>query len=591
MPLTQFFVVTPFTAKQHTWMISRVNSRANRKGLMPKFSDNSEPNRSKAATADVSEVLLASLAVSKEKPSAPDKPVDFFTKAEVIAEGTLTGMVNHGLSEAINNPGRFGTEIVGAAALTLAMKGPNWVRMPALGIATVGTAVFAAHAADATSKAAGIADRMTSGNLDQSKAAISETLGPLAFDAAMMVGAGHLGSRMAVNLPKTFPTHMVDSVIPRLSFEMGPQLAIEGVSMSGMASTGPRLRFNAPHEAPGLKSKPENVMAMTNHGEAGGGGGAGANREILKDGYKILNFRGTRGEDVQLVDKLPAMKPVELLHGDHSISRISASGKVVIAFPSGEARMLDLGMPIKRVTVSEYAGGQKQYRLNETVLANMEVNNVNHEVKALLGNGDHLHMVDNIQNGFINFTHKDGVQTWIEHSGRMVFKLPNGNMSEATIPSQLAHIRLTERPDGSKQFQFLNPEGTLLPHKVELPAYTAKAKTMDEIPQWRQLNNYLAGRPENTGAPFEVHRVEPDAGGIAHGQPSHKENFPIWNPRFRPTTVGRVFDEQIAGVDRRVMRGNDLDSPADMALAQQNHGWMVKRYLSGLDRQDDFFGN
>jgi hypothetical protein len=39
------------------------------------------------------------------------------------------------------------------------------------------------------------------------------------------------------------------------------------------------------------------------------------------------------------------------------------------------------------------------------------------------------------------------------------------------------------------------------------------------------------------------------------------------------------------------MRGNDLDSPADMALAQQGHGWLVKRYLSGLDRQDDFFGN
>jgi hypothetical protein len=466
--------------------------------------------------------------------------------------------------------------------------------MPAMGVAAVGTVVFAAHAADATIKAAGIADRMTSSNLDQSKAAISETLGPLAFDAAMMVGSGHLGSRLAANLPKTFPTHIVDSVIPRLSFEMGPQLALEGVPMGGMAAAGPRLRFNTPREAPGLKAPPENVMAMANHGDGGGGrgaGGAGANREILKEGYKILNFRGSRGEDVQLVDKLPALKPIELLHGDHSISKISANGKVVIAFPSGEARMLDLGMPIKRVTVSEYAGGQKQYRLNETVLANMEVNNVNHEVKALLGNGDHLHMVDNIQNGFINFTHKDGVQTWIEHSGRMVFKLPNGNMSEATIPSQLAHIRLTERADGSKQFQFLNPEGNLLPQKVELPAFTAKAKTMDEIPQWRQLNDYLAGRPENSGSPFEMHRVEPDAGGIAHGQPSHKENFPIWNPRFRPTTVGRVLDAQIAGVDPRVMRGNDLDSPADMALAQQGHGWLVKRYLSGLDRQDDFFGN
>ena len=52
---------------------------------MPKFSDNSEPDKPKAATADVSEVLLASLAVSKEKSSTPDKPVGFITKAEVIA--------------------------------------------------------------------------------------------------------------------------------------------------------------------------------------------------------------------------------------------------------------------------------------------------------------------------------------------------------------------------------------------------------------------------------------------------------------------------------------------------------------------------
>ncbi|MBP9093679.1 hypothetical protein KBI23_21855 [bacterium] len=557
---------------------------------MPKFSDNSESKNTKAHTGDVSEALLASLAGNSEKSSATDKPVGFFTKAEVIAAGTLTGMVNHGLSEAINNPARFGTEIAGATALTLAMKGPGWVKLPALGVAAVGTAVFAGHAAEATSKAIGISDRMTNNNLNESKAAISETLGPLAFDAVMMVGAGHLGSRMATNLPRTFPSHLTnlaDSIMPKLSFEMGPQLALEG-AMSGIPSAGTRLRFNTPtrHEA-GLKPMPENTMAMVKHGEAGGA----VNREIIKEGYKILNFRGTRGEDVQLVDKMPALKPIELLHGDHSISRISANGKVVVAFPSGEARMLDLGLPIKRVTVSEYAGGQKQYRLNETVLANMEVNNVNHEVKALLGNGDHLHMVDNVQGGFMNFNHKDGVQTWIEHSGRMVFKLPNGHMSEATIPSKLAHIRLTERPDGSKQFQFLDPEGALLAHKVELPAYTAKAKTLDEVPQWRQLNNYLAGRPENSGRPFEMHRVEPDGGGMAQGQRSMEESFPIWNPRFRPTTVGRLLDEQVAGVDRRVMRGNDLDSPADMALAQQNHGWMVKRYLSGLDRQDDFFGN
>jgi hypothetical protein len=76
---------------------------------------------------------------------------------------------------------------------------------------------------------------MTNGNLNESRAAIGETLGPLAFDAVMMVGAGHLGSRMAANLPKTFPTHLADSIMPKLSFEMGPQLAFEG-AMGGIGS-------------------------------------------------------------------------------------------------------------------------------------------------------------------------------------------------------------------------------------------------------------------------------------------------------------------------------------------------------------------
>ena len=81
-------------------MISSVNNK--QLGLMPKFSDNSESNKSKAHTGDVSAALLESLAMNNEKPSATDKPVGFFTKAEVIAAGTVSGMVNHGLSEAIN---------------------------------------------------------------------------------------------------------------------------------------------------------------------------------------------------------------------------------------------------------------------------------------------------------------------------------------------------------------------------------------------------------------------------------------------------------------------------------------------------------
>jgi len=521
---------------------------------------------SKLADDSISHRLLASMGTGDATKSAGN-----LTKAAVVVEGTLTGLVTHGLSEAVNNPGRFATEILGATALTVAMKGPSWVKLPALGVVAVGTYSFASHAFDSGLKAMSITQNMTEGNLAESRAEISQTLGPLAFDSLMMVGAGYAGTKLAGALPKRLPT---------VSFEIAPQLAFEG---GGMAMSGPRLRFDYPAE-----SASKNVMAMTKHGEGGGT----SSKRIQKDGYKIVSSRGSRGEDVQLVDQMPAMKPVELLHGDHSVSNIRANGKVTIGFPSGEARMFELGKPIKRVTVSEYAGGQKQYRLNETALPNMEVNNLNHEVKAVLANGDKMHMVDNVPEGFMNFNHKDGLKSWVEYSGRLVFQLPNGVLTEAVIPSQIANIKLTERLDGSKLFEFLNPEGSVLPQKVELPSTTAQAKTFDEITQWRDLKNYLAGRPSNNaGGGFAMHRVEPDAGGVVHQQQGHKEGFPFWNPKIRSQSTERAMAQHVAGVDPRTMRGNDLESPADMMLAQQGHSWLTKRYLDGLDRQDSPFGN
>jgi hypothetical protein len=544
---------------------------------MPRFSETSEDANSANKSADASAVgekLLGSLASDNSNRNL-DKPLDNLTKAKVVAESTLIGMATNGLDEVVNNPGRFGAEILGATAITLALKGPNWVKIPAMGVAAVGTYAFASHAVEAGGKALTITSQMTERNLAESSRELRATLGPLAFDSLLMVGSGKAGAHLAGALPKTISTRAIADAMPKLSFEMGPQLAFEGAGLSGSA---PRLRFNKLEPVNPVK---DNTMAMTAHNDGTGGG----SKYVQKDGYRVLTSRGSRGEDVQLVEKMPVMKPVELIHGDHSISKIGANGKIVVAFPTGEARILELGKPISRVTVSEYAGGQKHYRLNETVLANMEVNNVNHEVKAVLANGDKLHIVDNVEGGFMNFNHKDGMKTWVEHSGRLVFQLPNGVMSEATIPSKLAHIRLTERTDGSKQFQFLDPEGALLAQKVEVPALAAQAKTFDDIPQWRELNAYIGAREQNQG--FSVNRVEPDAGGMLGHNNAGKEHFPVWNPRHQPTSTGRIFDESIAGVDRRVMRGNDLDTPADMALAQQGHGWMVKRYLDGLDRHDD----
>jgi len=53
--------------------------------------------------------------------------------------------------------------------------------------------------------------------------------------------------------------------------------------------------------------------------------------------------------------------------------------------------------------VAEHPNGLKQFRFNDKIAADLEVSENGHNIQALLGNGDHMHMLDNVQEGYMHF--------------------------------------------------------------------------------------------------------------------------------------------------------------------------------------------
>ena len=486
-------------------------------------------------------------------------------KARVLLDGSVSGVVSHGLDEVANHPWRFASEMAGAGALSLALKGPAWVKLPATAVAAVGTGTFGLHSLEAGHKTYQALAGMNEGNYDRTRELVAAQMGSVLFDGLLMGATAHLGSK--INLPEKFPDKVLTESLNGSLNKLG-----EGLGLGEkLAPAGPDI---------GIKPRDlshDNIMAMTIH---------------QADGITLHRGTGSRGERIQLVEFLKPGQTVEFKHPDLSSTRVSADGKVLAGFATGEARLVDIGGPINRVHVSEFAGGFKQIRLNDAIMPNLEINAQHHSVKAALVSGDHVHLIDNVPGGFMKFDHKDGLKSWIEYSGRLVFQLPNGHMSEKTLSGTagLANIKLTERVDGSKVFQFTDPQLRVISQKVELPP-TPQIHTFEELPLWSN-KPVERNRPQDqvvTGGGGEALSYEPGPGGMLKPRQSEKRSFAPWDTRLRPVPMQRVFDQHIAGVDPRVMRGDDLSTPASMGLAQQGHGWVVTRYLQGLNRQDKIF--
>lgn len=471
-------------------------------------------------------------------------------KLKLLVEGTARGIVDHGASEITEHPLRLSAELAGGYALGLAMKGPAWVRLPALTIATAGGAVFAHQAAGTISETSKILNRADSNNLEQSQQEIAKTMGPLAFDAALMGLTARMGAK--TELPKE---------PPKLPIFNGENLAFNSPFPSFGSSLRPAYAGVGEVLVKPAVNPMSNIMKMV-----------GGNRS-----ERITSGRGIYGEITHRLDNLQQGERVPIVHADGTSTTFDQSGKILVGFGSGEARLLDLGKPIQQVHASDYAEGIRHFRINGSHTPNLEVNPVAHTVRAELADGHHLHMMDNTVNGYTFFPHRDGTKTWIEYGGRVVMELPGG-VAEHNFGKELAHVRLVERADGSKQFRFLSKDGDLLPHVIEL-ASKAELDAKETAKYLRTLARQ-AQQQERQQPTLSLERMQP--GGIPQASTGAVSD-PVKRmlPRY-PGSFDRVFDRHIAGVDTRVMRSDSLDSPAQMGLAQQGHSWLVTNYLNHL---------
>lgn len=484
--------------------------------------------------------------------------------AEILTGALVRGTFTQGYKEVTEHPARLAAEGLGGYALMVAMRGPAWARLPAMAAATVGLVGYGHQAATTYRDAERIVGGMDKSNIDKSKQELESTLGPLGFSTAFMLGTARLGYKDAELLPREMPASLarpiakINTAVKDLAFDtaslMQPAPALAGVP-------GGRLHMSEVRPTTDAKNT---VMAMV--GDASGNS-------------KILTGRGIYGEAVHQVRLNPGER-VEIPHTDGTQTTVDASGKVMVGFSSGEARLIELGYPVKSITASDYAGGVRHYRVNDAPTPNMEVSADGHVIKAVVGQGDHLQLIDNVPDSFTYFPHTDGSKSWIQSNGRVVFEI-NGRQIEHTFPQNLAHIRLVERVDGSKQFRFLDQNGDLLPHIVELPAAKSVAQDDNLTLTLKALQTQQQRvREPNSGKPFEVFRIEPSSPMPQVERPRDAVGSMI--PRW-PTSQQRLEANLLAGVSTRTMRGNNLESPADMELAMQDNSWLVSRYLNHLN--------
>lgn len=507
----------------------------------------------------------ANLADLRDIAKIDNRQLSTIEKAGLVASSAFTGLINEGGTAVTEHPWRLAAEGAGAYAMTIAMKGPNWTRVPAMGLAAVGGATYALNVLDTASRTNQLLDQVTQGNKELVRAELEKTVGPLAFETTFMGLTGGLAAKHLSKIPSEPPpavnrfvteTAQTLRMMPEVLGNMGPRPALAGV--------GPGMSL-AEARAMAISVERPNVMAMSTDNVSGGG--------------RIFSGRGVHGEVTQRIDGIRQHETITMDHTDGTRSIVSGDGSLQLFFPSQEGRMLHMGQPIKSIVAGEF-NGVRQYRVNGAPEVNLEVSHQGHSVKAVLGNGDHVHMMDNVPGGNTFFQHRDGSKTWVEYNGRMVFQLPKGSVQEHQLGSQLANIRLLERPNGSKEFRFLDAQGTPVRQVVEIPPVMDDdgSQLASLLKAMRNQNRQATSRPD---APFDVQRYEPGTHGIARQQ-QKRDSVGSMVPRGA-ASLDRIMDRHIAGVPTKIMRGDRLDTPASMGLAQQGHSWLLTKYLARLN--------
>lgn len=539
---------------------------------------NSDPDiegKSLRDSMDVASALRPSVNLADLKDAnvtrVDNRQLSTIEKAGLVASSAFSGLINEGGTAVTEHPWRLAAEGAGAYAMTLAMKGPNWTKVPAMGVAAIGGAAYTVNIMETAGRTSELLAQVNQGNKEQVRAELEKTVGPLAFETAFMGLTGGLAAKHLGKIPSEPPP-----AVNRFVNETAQTLRMMPEVLTG--NMGPRPAFAG--IGPGLNMAESKAMAMASrHTPVERPNVMAMSTDNMSGGSRIFSGRGVHGEVTHRIDNIRPSETLQMEHSDGTRTIISGDGNLQLFFPSQEGRMLNLGQPIRNIVAGEF-NGVRQYRVNGSPEVNLEIAHQGHSVKAVLGNGDHVHMMDNAPGGNTFFQHRDGSKTWVEYNGRMVFQLPKGSVQEHQLGSQLANIRLVERPNGSKEFRFLDAQGAPVRQVVEIPPVREDdgSQLASILKSMRSQSRQAVSRAD---APFEVHRYEPGVNGVA--RPQHRpDSVGSMVPRGA-ASLDRIMDRHIAGVPTKIMRGDDLDTPASMGLAQQGHSWLLTKYLARLN--------
>lgn len=508
------------------------------------------------------------------------KPLSGAEKLELVAKSATSGLFTSGTEHLVNHTGSFSLEMAGAATLAVAMKGPAWVKGPAYVVAAVGGLSYAKHVAEAGSETLDILAGTNRANMADSGKKLEAALGPVVFDTLAMSVAARAGGEVGGKLPEKpkLPESLANLRLPDLNLGGGPRLAMAG------ADIGPGYLPARHVEIRPISAKPsDNIVAMT--ARETGGRGAGETKVP-----EVISRRGARGEIEHVVERLSPGEKAQIKHSDGSVSIINQNGQVMLGFSSGQARLLDLGYPVSRVVASDYVGGVRHFRINQSSGPTIEAIDNGHIVRAMVGKGDHLHMMDNTPGGNTYFPHRDGLESWVEYNGRVVFRSQAG-VVESQLPGKLAHIRLVEHKDGSKNFRFLGEDGKLLPNSLEVPPPPETSlKAQADQDYLRRLQAAIRAKADgqargSVNGELDMNRIEPSH-VVGQGRGS-KDHIGSMIPRF-PGSFQRAFEQQAFGIPSNILRSDNLARPDQMELVMQGHSWLETNYLNRLGKQEEY---
>jgi hypothetical protein len=371
-------------------------------------------------------------------------------EVELLGHGIFVGGVKEGASQIGDHPIEFVGGLVGAAAIAAAMKGPVWMKAPAIGLSVAGNGLFALHAFDCLRTAApAFASTWQSGKeMDKNFAIADRSVGSLAFDGAVMAAAGWGTAKVVGKIPNSAAGarrafslklgSLSDSMANGLGIGSGPEFAYATNGGGGYRGFEVSMPENFRPETIDL-SRP---MMMAASGTGGGGGSGEMNYRTWQQGTATVhefNNVTTAGKTAN-----------NIRHSDSVVTTLGQGGNVQVKFTDGSARVLATGSKIGKVQIIEHASGTKEFRFNGSNTADMVVRPDGHFVSAKTSRGvEHHFDVDDMN----PFEHSYGGKSWLRSTGQFDVLFKDGKLRNVNLKRPVSTVHLIEGADGVTEYR------------------------------------------------------------------------------------------------------------------------------------------